>query len=161
MHLKRMRIVLLIVFVLSLLTACAPPGTSDINCQVSDVNSEPPFLLIKEETAVPATAPFPDQMTAYHRVALAEYQLTYADALCTVRKYEDVDIADVALRLLCLQSQGVETAEQYGEAACGFQNEGVREVHFRRGVTVVTVREDADGHHVSQWAEAVDGRLSE
>lgn len=125
------------------------------------MTAEPPFLMIDEETAVPASAPFPDQMIAYHRVALAEYQLTYTDALCTVRTYQDADIAGYAWRMLCLQSQGVETTAAYGESACAFQNEGIMEVHFQRGEAVVTVREDAGGHHVSQWAEAVDGRLND
>jgi hypothetical protein len=159
MHLKRRRFILLVLFIFWLLPACSSPSMSELNCQVSDVDAEPPFILLKEETAVPDTAPFKAQMTGYHRAALSEYQLAYTDALCTLRIYRDAEIAEEARRLLCQQASGTEVTAAYGEAACGFENGGVLEVHFRQGTAVVTVREDNGGSHVSTWAEAVNGRL--
>jgi hypothetical protein len=160
MHQKRKSILFLIIITFTL-SACSPPTLSDINCQESDVTSDPPFIHIAEDAIVAANSPFPDLMTGYHRVALSENQLTVTDVLCTIRIYESNEFAASALELLCVQSAGERTAESYGDAACGFQNGDIREIHFQEGDTVVTIREDAGGAHVSQWAEAVYGRLSD
>ncbi len=160
MYRKRNRNIMLIILTISLFVACSPPTLRDLNCQASDVETEPPFIFLTEDAIVPANSPFPDQMTGYSRVALTENQLTATDALCTIRVYESVDLAASALDYLCLQSTGEKTAESYGDAACGFQIGDVKEIHFQQGDAVVTVREDEGGAHVAQWAEAVDGRLS-
>jgi hypothetical protein len=99
-------------------------------------------------------------MTGYHRAALAEYQITYTDALCTIRVYQDQDIAGFALTQLCQQYQGSQTTADFGDEACRFQDAGVVELHFRQGTAVVTLREDLDGIHIPTWAAAVSDRLN-
>jgi hypothetical protein len=158
---KRMSLIVLVLFIIASFAACSPPGIGEINCQPSDVSSDPPFLLVKEETAVPASAPFPSHITAYHRAALSEYELTYTDALCTIRQYRDNATAETAWQFLCQQSTGTAVTIQYGQAACAFEDGGVQELHFRQGTAVVTIREDGGAAHLSTWAEAVNGRLSD
>ena len=160
MYRKRTRIIFLIVLTISLITACSPATLSDINCQADDVDSEPPFIRLSEDAIKASNIPYPDQLADYSRVALSENQLTVTDVLCTSRVYESVTVATSALNILCAQSIGDKTEESYGDAACGIQNEGIGEIHFRQGDTVVTIREDAGGTHVAQWAEAVLGRLN-
>lgn len=160
-HLKIRNITLLILAALTAITACSPPTLSEINCQPTDVSTDPPFIHIAEDAIVPANSPFPDQMTGYSRAALSENQLTITDVLCTIRVYDSPDLATAALDLLCLQSTGDRTEESVGSAACGFQNEGIKEIHFQEGDTVVTIREDAGGTHAAQWATAVYGRLTD
>jgi hypothetical protein len=161
MYQKTRPVLLLILAAIAAITACSPPTLSEINCQPTDVTTNPPFIHIAQDAFVPASSPFPDQMTDYNRVALTENQLTITDVLCTIRVYESADLAASSLELLCLQSTGDRTEEPFGEAACGFQNEGIKEIHFQQGDTVVTIREDAGGTHASQWATAVYGRLAD
>ena len=157
----KIRYFLLLIMATSLLTTCAGPTIGEMNCQASDVDAEPPFVLLTEDTVASANAPFAEQMTNYHRAALAEYQLTYTDVLCTIRVYEDADTAVFALQQLCLAGTGEETAADYGQESCGFQTGGIVNAHFRQGAAVVTIREDGGGSHVGEWAEAVNGRLME
>jgi hypothetical protein len=100
-------------------------------------------------------------MTNYHRAALAEYQISYTDVLCTLREYQDTDTAVYALQQLCQAGTGQPTPTNYGQESCGFQTEGIIEAHFRQGAAVVTIREDGGGFHVQTWAEAVNGRLTD
>jgi hypothetical protein len=161
MYPNQTRYLLLILLLTSLITACSPPSLGQKNCQLDDIDNNPPFLLIDEDTAVPPTAPFTDQITGYHRAALAEYQVTYTDALCTIRIYPDHDLAAFALTQLCQQSIGVQSTADFGDQACRFQDSGVVELHFRQDTAVITIREDLDGTHVPTWAAAVSDRLND
>ena len=134
---------------------------SELNCQPDDIKTDPPFTLLSEDSVAAASAPFPAQMTNYHRAALAEYQITYTDALCTLRIYQDEDTAVYALQQLCQAGTGDPTTTSYGEESCGFRNEGVVDLHFRQDEAVVTIREDGGGTHIGTWAEAVIGRLTD
>lgn len=130
-----------------------------LNCQSSDVDTTPPFMVVREDTAVPDMTLFAEQITAYHSVRLAEMQLSYTDVECVIVVYGSAATAVAAWEMACANSDGEEVAMTMGEAACGFDDLGIRQIHFQRGTVLVTIWEDSWGMYAEERALAVDGRL--
>ena len=140
---------------------------SQVACKPADVNADPPFTIAETHTAVPPDTPFADQIETYYGVALIENALTNSSAFCDLYEMADETAAAKLWAQLCRDGvTPVETTEAFapptvGDSACAYQSAAFRELHFQQGRIVVSVWGDSGGQGVVDWAEAVNGRLTQ